>query len=85
MTRSSSDHLYEFDLEIEITLRRLRKASVDNNSLVTNTSNSVEFSSTNNFAEQMENNNERTLKELATPNVPTLVHLVPSIGTNLNL
>ncbi|RDY10711.1 hypothetical protein CR513_04729, partial [Mucuna pruriens] len=28
--------------------------------------------STNNFAEQMENNNDRTLKELATPNYPQL-------------
>ncbi|RDY12471.1 hypothetical protein CR513_02729, partial [Mucuna pruriens] len=41
----------------------------DNSSPVTNTSNSIEFSSTNNFAEQMENNNDRTLKELATPDV----------------
>ncbi|RDX81564.1 hypothetical protein CR513_37737, partial [Mucuna pruriens] len=82
MTRSSSDLLYELDPEIEITLRRLRKSrnivvsnssnsvsSSDISSLVTNTSDSVEYSSTNNFVEQMENNNERTLKELATPDV----------------
>ncbi|RDX75398.1 hypothetical protein CR513_44718, partial [Mucuna pruriens] len=82
MTRSSSDLLYDLDPEIELTLRRLRKArnivvsdssnsvsSSDNSSPVTNISNSVEYTSTNNSAEQMENNNERTLKELATPNV----------------
>ncbi|RDX96712.1 hypothetical protein CR513_20583, partial [Mucuna pruriens] len=42
----------------------------DNSSPVTNNSDSVEYSSTNNFAEpeQMENN-DRTLKELATPDV----------------
>ncbi|RDX77173.1 hypothetical protein CR513_42745, partial [Mucuna pruriens] len=83
MTRSSSDQLYELDLEIEITLRRLRKArnivvtnssnsisSSDNSNPVTNTFDSVEYSSTNNFAEpeQMENN-DRTLKELATPDM----------------
>ncbi|RDX97048.1 hypothetical protein CR513_20231, partial [Mucuna pruriens] len=63
-TRSSSDPLYEFDLEIEIILRRLRKArniivsnssnsisSSDNSSPITNTYDSVEFYSTNNFAE----------------------------------
>ncbi|RDY12549.1 hypothetical protein CR513_02643, partial [Mucuna pruriens] len=79
---SSFDPLYELDPEIEITLHRVRKArnivvsnssnsvsSFDNTSPITNTSDSVEFSSTNNFVEQMENNNERTLKELATPNV----------------
>ncbi|RDY05468.1 hypothetical protein CR513_10704, partial [Mucuna pruriens] len=82
MTRSSSDPLYDLDLEIELTLRRLRKArnivvsdssnsvsSSDNSSLVTNTFDSVEYSSTNNSIEQMENNNERTMKELATPDV----------------
>ncbi|RDX69430.1 hypothetical protein CR513_51461, partial [Mucuna pruriens] len=83
MTRSSSDLLYDLDLEIEITLRRLRKArnivvsnssnyvsSFDNSSHVTKTYDSVEYSGTNNFAkpEQMENN-DRTLKELATPDV----------------
>ncbi|RDX67693.1 hypothetical protein CR513_53393, partial [Mucuna pruriens] len=83
--KSSSDPLYDLDLEIEITLRRLRKArnivvsnsdssnsvsSSDNSSPVTNSSNFIEYSSTNNFAklEQMENN-DRTLKELATPDV----------------
>ncbi|RDY12502.1 hypothetical protein CR513_02697, partial [Mucuna pruriens] len=85
-TRSSFDPLYDLDPEIEITLRRLRKArnivvsnssnyvsSSNNSSPVTNTSHSVEYSSTNNFAEseQMENN-DRTLKELATPNYPQL-------------
>ncbi|RDX83323.1 hypothetical protein CR513_35764, partial [Mucuna pruriens] len=79
---SKSDSLYELDPEIEITLRRLRKArniivsnssnsvsSSDNSSYVTNNSDCVEYSSTNKFAEQMENNNKRTLKELATPDV----------------
>ncbi|RDX86596.1 hypothetical protein CR513_32061, partial [Mucuna pruriens] len=43
------------------------RVSFDNSSPVTNTSDSVEYSSTNNFAkpEQMENN-DRTPKELAT-------------------
>ncbi|RDX81532.1 hypothetical protein CR513_37785, partial [Mucuna pruriens] len=75
MTRSSFDPLYELDPEIEITLRRLKKArnivvsnnsnfvsSSDNSSPITNTSNSIEY-------KQMENNNKRTLKELATPDV----------------
>ncbi|RDY11795.1 hypothetical protein CR513_03493, partial [Mucuna pruriens] len=63
---SSSDPLYDLDLEIEITLRRLRKArnivvsnnnssnsvsSSDNSSPVTNTFDSVEYSNTNNFSE----------------------------------
>ncbi|RDX78150.1 hypothetical protein CR513_41604, partial [Mucuna pruriens] len=67
---------YQTNPEIEITLHRLRKArnivvsgssnsvsSSDNSSPVTNTSDSVEYSSTNNFAEleQMENN-DRTLR-----------------------
>ncbi|RDY05400.1 hypothetical protein CR513_10767, partial [Mucuna pruriens] len=45
-------------------------SSSDNSSPVTNTSNSIEYSSTNNFPEpdQMENN-DRTLKELATLDV----------------
>ncbi|RDX87920.1 hypothetical protein CR513_30552, partial [Mucuna pruriens] len=83
MTRSSSNPLYDLDPKIEITLRRLRKtrnivvsnssnsvSSSDNSSLVTNNFDFVEYSSTNNFVEsdQMENN-DRTLKELATPNV----------------
>ncbi|RDX97549.1 hypothetical protein CR513_19670, partial [Mucuna pruriens] len=81
MTRSSFDPLYDLDPKIEITLRRLRKArnivvsnssnsvsDSNNSSLVTNTSDSIEYSSTNNFTEQMENN-DRTLKELATPDV----------------
>ncbi|RDY05210.1 hypothetical protein CR513_10996, partial [Mucuna pruriens] len=61
---SSTDPLYALDLEIEITLRRLRKTrnivfSID-----------ISASSSNIFAEpgQMENN-DRTLKELATPDM----------------
>ncbi|RDY13754.1 hypothetical protein CR513_01285, partial [Mucuna pruriens] len=79
MTRSSSAPLYDLDPEIEITLHRLRKtrdivisnssnfvSNFDNSSPTTNNSDS----STNNFAEldQMENN-DKTLKELATPDV----------------
>ncbi|RDX89335.1 hypothetical protein CR513_28951, partial [Mucuna pruriens] len=82
-SRSSTNHLYDLDPEIEKTLCSLRKArtkvvhnssssdSISNNSsLVTNTFDSIEYSSTNNFleSEQMENN-DRTLKELATPSV----------------
>ncbi|RDY09789.1 hypothetical protein CR513_05802, partial [Mucuna pruriens] len=74
--KSSTDPLYDLYLEIELTLCRLRKAKnivVSNNSnyvssSVTNNSGFVEYSSTNSFVEQMENN-ERTLKELAIPNV----------------
>ncbi|RDX82554.1 hypothetical protein CR513_36642, partial [Mucuna pruriens] len=99
MTRSSTDPLYALDFEIEIPLHRLRKArnivvsgnsnsvsSTDNSSPVTNNSDSVRHDSTNTFAklEQMENNN-KTLKELATPDVPAqtyelksgLIHLLP--------
>ncbi|RDX73160.1 hypothetical protein CR513_47270, partial [Mucuna pruriens] len=76
---SSTDPLYAFDPEIELTLRRLRKIR---NTLV-NTSSSSDsainsnlssantlVASSNIFAEprQMENN-DRTLKELATPDV----------------
>ncbi|RDY12399.1 hypothetical protein CR513_02834, partial [Mucuna pruriens] len=83
MTRSSTDPLYALDLEIEITLHRLRKtrnivvsgssksvSSSDNNSPDINNFDFVEYSSTNKFVEleQMENN-DRTLKELATPDV----------------
>ncbi|RDX87572.1 hypothetical protein CR513_30938, partial [Mucuna pruriens] len=62
---SSSDPLNDLDPKIEITL-----CSFDNSSYVTNTSDSVGYNSTNNFAEskQMENN-DRTLKELAIPYV----------------
>ncbi|RDX92802.1 hypothetical protein CR513_25020, partial [Mucuna pruriens] len=79
MTRSSIDRLYAFDPKIEKTLRRLRKARnlVINNSRSSDsvinsnqlcTVNSV--TSSNIFTEprQMENN-DRTLKELATLNV----------------
>ncbi|RDX74549.1 hypothetical protein CR513_45700, partial [Mucuna pruriens] len=79
MTRSSTDPLYAFDPEIELTLRRLRKirnAVVNISSSVNFVANSNQFStdnsvsSSNVFAEpgQMENN-DRTLKELATPDV----------------
>ncbi|RDX91072.1 hypothetical protein CR513_27001, partial [Mucuna pruriens] len=78
-----TDPLCDLDPEIELTLHRLRKAksivvsnsnssnfvsSSDNSSPATNTFDSVEYSSTNSFAKQMENN-ERTLKEMATPDV----------------
>ncbi|RDY00037.1 hypothetical protein CR513_16828, partial [Mucuna pruriens] len=74
---SSTDPLYAFDPEIELTLRRLRKIR---NTTVQTSINSVAesnhlytdnlVSSSNIFAEpgHMENNN-RTLKELATPDV----------------
>ncbi|RDX65178.1 hypothetical protein CR513_56181, partial [Mucuna pruriens] len=95
MTRSSTDPLYELDSEIELTLRRLRKVRktvVNNSSISSSVINSNQFptdnsiSSFSHFAEprQMENN-DRTLKELATPNVPAqtyelksgLIHLLP--------
>ncbi|RDX79471.1 Retrovirus-related Pol polyprotein from transposon 17.6, partial [Mucuna pruriens] len=79
MTRSSTDPLYAFDPEIERTLRRLRKARnlvVDNSRNSDSVINSNQFAtnisvaSFSHFAEpgQMENN-DRTLKELATPDV----------------
>ncbi|RDX97135.1 hypothetical protein CR513_20133, partial [Mucuna pruriens] len=76
---SNTDPLYAFDLEIELTLHRLRKFR----NIVVNISSSSDsainsnlpsanalVSSSNIFTEsgQMENN-DRTLKELATPNV----------------
>ncbi|RDX94408.1 hypothetical protein CR513_23214, partial [Mucuna pruriens] len=79
MTRSSTDPLYAFDPEIEFTLRRLRKirnTAVKISSSIKSVTDSNQFytdtfvSSSNIFAEseQMENN-DRTLKELATPDV----------------
>ncbi|RDY10499.1 hypothetical protein CR513_04972, partial [Mucuna pruriens] len=76
---SSTDPLYAFDPEIELTLRRLRKirnAAVNISSSIDFVADSNQFytdnfvSSSNVFAEpgQMENN-DRTLKELATPDV----------------
>ncbi|RDX68937.1 hypothetical protein CR513_52021, partial [Mucuna pruriens] len=78
---SSTDLLYDLDPKIELTLCRLRKArnivvsnssdsvsSSDNNNYATNSFDFVEYSSTRIFAKHMENN-ERTLKELATPDV----------------
>ncbi|RDX97033.1 hypothetical protein CR513_20244, partial [Mucuna pruriens] len=95
MTRSSTNPLYIFDPEIELTLRRLRKirnTTVDiSNSLdpVINSDQSCtdhSVASTNIFSEpeQMENH-DRTLKELATLDVPAqtyelksgLIHLLP--------
>ncbi|RDX71211.1 hypothetical protein CR513_49474, partial [Mucuna pruriens] len=93
---SSTDPLYALDPEIEITLRRLRKArnivvsrssnsisSSDNSSPVTNNSDSVEYNITNTFAEleQMEHN-DRTLKELATLDV---VYPISATGTSPNI
>ncbi|RDY04772.1 hypothetical protein CR513_11470, partial [Mucuna pruriens] len=60
MTRSSTDPLYAFDPEIELTLRRIRK---NRNTIVNTSSNSDSIQ-----PGQMENN-DRTLKELATPDV----------------
>ncbi|RDX83796.1 hypothetical protein CR513_35255, partial [Mucuna pruriens] len=79
MTRSSTNPLYTFNSEIELTLRRLRK--IRNN--VVNTSSSSDSTINSNLSSfdtlvassnilvelgQMENN-DRTLKELATPDV----------------
>ncbi|RDY14321.1 hypothetical protein CR513_00624, partial [Mucuna pruriens] len=79
MTRSSTDPLYVFDPEIELTLRRLRKirnAAVNTSINIDSAADSNQFytnsfvSSSDVFAEsgRMENN-DRTLKELATPDV----------------
>ncbi|RDX90044.1 hypothetical protein CR513_28140, partial [Mucuna pruriens] len=79
MTRSSTNPLYAFDPEIEKTLRRLRKARnlvVNNNRSSDSVINSNQWctdnsvASSNIFVEprQMENN-DRTLKELATPDL----------------
>ncbi|RDX66591.1 hypothetical protein CR513_54632, partial [Mucuna pruriens] len=76
---SSTDPLYAFNPKIERTLRRLRKARnlvVNNNRGSDSVINSNQFftdnsvASSNIFAQtgQMENN-DRTLKELATPDV----------------
>ncbi|RDX92456.1 hypothetical protein CR513_25423, partial [Mucuna pruriens] len=75
--KSSIDPIYELDPELELTLRRLRKARkivVNNSSSSDSVINSnqlstyISASSSNIFVEpgQMENN-DRTLKELATP------------------
>ncbi|RDX98296.1 hypothetical protein CR513_18805, partial [Mucuna pruriens] len=70
--KSSTDPLYAFDPVIELTLRRLRRTR----NLILCIDNSV--ASSNIFVEpgQMENN-DRTLKELATPDVSGLIHLLP--------
>ncbi|RDX97560.1 hypothetical protein CR513_19647, partial [Mucuna pruriens] len=62
MTRSSSNNLHKFDPEIDRTLYRLRKARSTDSNIFDNKSHELE---------QMENNN-RTLKELATPYYPQL-------------
>ncbi|RDX87066.1 hypothetical protein CR513_31523, partial [Mucuna pruriens] len=83
--RSSAYTLHDLDPEIEITLRRLRKArnivvsnsnsfnsvsSFDNSSHVTNNYDSFEYNSTNNSVESEQmENNDQTLEELATPDV----------------
>ncbi|RDX84167.1 hypothetical protein CR513_34828, partial [Mucuna pruriens] len=92
--KSIFDPLSDLDPEIVITLRRLRKArnivvsnsnsynfvsSFNNSSLITNNSDSFEYSSVNNSVEpkQMENT-DSTLKELETLNVKSdLIHLLP--------
>ncbi|RDX71302.1 hypothetical protein CR513_49374, partial [Mucuna pruriens] len=79
MTRSSINPLYAFDPEIELTLRRLRKirnTAVNTSSSIDSVIDSDQFcignpvASYNIFTEprQMENH-DRTLKELATPDV----------------
>ncbi|RDX65747.1 hypothetical protein CR513_55571, partial [Mucuna pruriens] len=76
MTRSSTDPLYVFDPEIELTLRRLRKirnAAVNTSSSIDSVIDSDQFCTDNSVASsniftkprQMENH-DRTLKELAT-------------------
>ncbi|RDY01289.1 hypothetical protein CR513_15402, partial [Mucuna pruriens] len=97
MTRSSTDPLYAFDPEIELTLHRLRKIR----NIVVNTSSSLDSAINSNLSSantlvassniiakpgQMENI-DRTLKELATPDVlepaqtyelkSSLIHLLP--------
>ncbi|RDX65267.1 hypothetical protein CR513_56088, partial [Mucuna pruriens] len=77
--RSSTNPLYAFDPEIELTLRRLRKirnTTVNTSSSIDSVIDSDQFctdnsvASSNIFTEpgQMENH-DRTLKELATPDV----------------
>ncbi|RDX94805.1 hypothetical protein CR513_22766, partial [Mucuna pruriens] len=61
---SSTDPLHDLDPEIEITLRRLRKAR----KIVVNNNNNINFVSSSDNSSPMENN-DRTLKELATPDM----------------
>ncbi|RDX91513.1 hypothetical protein CR513_26497, partial [Mucuna pruriens] len=79
MTRSSLESFHACDLEIERTLHRLRKVrhtitpdSISSNS-IWNFENSNFTTDESNFSEHQEagsmENNDRTLKELATPNV----------------
>ncbi|RDX98326.1 hypothetical protein CR513_18764, partial [Mucuna pruriens] len=79
MTRSSSEPLHAFDTEIERTLHRLRKVrhnvTLDSNSYdsIWNSENSNFTTDESNFFEHQETgsikNNDRTLKELAIPDV----------------
>ncbi|RDY10336.1 hypothetical protein CR513_05168, partial [Mucuna pruriens] len=95
MTRSSTDPLYTFDPEIELTLRRLRKIrnttiNISSINFVINCDQSRTdhyVASTNIFLEPGQTeNHDKTLKELATPNVPAqtyelksgLIHVVCS-------
>ncbi|RDY10038.1 hypothetical protein CR513_05503, partial [Mucuna pruriens] len=66
MTRSSSEPLHAFDPEIERTLHRLRK--VRHTSITPDSSSSDSIWNSENKARSMENN-DRTLKELATLDV----------------
>ncbi|RDX71082.1 hypothetical protein CR513_49612, partial [Mucuna pruriens] len=79
MTRSSSEPLHAFDPQIERTLHHLRKArhivTPDSSSSysIWNSENSHFTTNVSNFSEHQEagsmENNDRTLKELATPYV----------------
>ncbi|RDX71511.1 hypothetical protein CR513_49131, partial [Mucuna pruriens] len=79
MTRSSIEPLYNLDPELELTLRRLRKTTktvVDNSSSSSSIIQSSQFStnislfSFSDFTKPgLMENNDRTLKELATPDV----------------
>ncbi|RDX99577.1 hypothetical protein CR513_17368, partial [Mucuna pruriens] len=76
ITRSNSNILYELDLEIDRTLHRLIKvmstvvSNSNSSNSVSNSNNSVSATNDSDFFEYkpMENN-DRTLKELATPDV----------------
>ncbi|RDX83424.1 hypothetical protein CR513_35653, partial [Mucuna pruriens] len=67
MTRSSTDPLYAFDPEIELTLHRLRK--IRNTVVDTSSSSDSAINSNLSSANALIENNDRTLKELATPDV----------------
>ncbi|RDX74446.1 hypothetical protein CR513_45804, partial [Mucuna pruriens] len=72
MTRSSTDPLYIFDPEIELTLRRLRKirnTTVNIDSSVNFATNFDHFCTDHFITTRQMENHDRTLKELATPDV----------------